>query len=63
MNSVQNKLNSMFGRIADNSRMNYEELKIAIGLEDYFFDVLLKPLAENHGFKISFKGKDIYFNK
>lgn len=57
------KLEKMFQNINPNSKMNYEELKKALRLEDYFLDNILEPTANKHGFNVSFEKEYIVFRK
>lgn len=57
------KLNAILSNISPHSKMNYEELKIVLKYEDYFYETILLPVAKKHNYNISFKDKDIYFDK
>lgn len=57
------RLDGMLGVIGPHTKMNYEDLKQALKLEDYFYEHILLPTAKEHGFYISFNGKYIHFDK
>jgi len=44
-------------------KMNYEELKNALGYEDYFYNNVITPIAKEYQFDISFDDKFIIFKK
>lgn len=44
-------------------KMNYEDLKNALGYEDYFYNNVIEPTAKEYDFDISFDDIFVVFKK
>lgn len=57
MNSMQKKMDKLCKSVENKSKIKYSTLKEVLELEDYFFDVVVKNIAEQNGLKVKFIGE------
>lgn len=63
MNSMQKKMDKLCKSVENKSKIKYSTLKEVLELEDYFFDVVVKNIAEQNGLKVKFIGEYLCLEK
>lgn len=63
MNALQRKMDKIYKSIDKKTKVKYSVLKEMLELEDYFFDVVVKQLAEENNIEIKFIGEYLCMEK
>lgn len=63
MNSMQKRMDKIYKSIDGKTKIKYARLKEILQLEDYFFDVVVKEMAEQNNIKIKFIGEYLCMEK